>query len=153
MGFTTHPVFEVPAVAFTLCAFVGKCGGGLLMDGFGLRRVALLSVLLACVCHIFGAVHWVVWGLGQVLVNMSMPCTLFLLWHCWPQRPAFSFGLAASALFPGYLLAALTPAGELGRWGLTLVLAFNLVVLLAASRRMNVQKGHRPYTCTIYPVT
>ena len=39
--------------------------------------------------------------MGQFLLNLTMPVTLWLLYLAMPDSPGFAFGLAASALWPG----------------------------------------------------
>lgn len=81
--------------------FAGKAAGGFVCDRLGARKTAWLSIPAAAVCTAFFAA-WPATGLlGQLLLNLTMPVTLWLLYRAMPDQPGFAFGLAASALWPG----------------------------------------------------
>ena len=95
------------ALVMTLCVFAGKTAGGFLCDRIGAGKTAPLSILPAAVLIAFCSA-WAVPSLaGQLLLNLTMPVTLWLLYRAMPESPGFAFGLAASALWPG------TIAGQL----------------------------------------
>ena len=80
----------------------GKCCGGFLAARVGLRRTAVVSLLLASLCYLLGDVG--VMGLTAIfLFNMTMPLTLYLLVEKLPCMPGFSFGLLTFCLFLGFL--------------------------------------------------
>ena len=94
-------------LVLTGCVFAGKTAGGFLCDRVGSERTALLSMVPAAVLVAFCA-RWAVPSLaGQLLLNLSMPVTLWLMYRAMPDQPGFSFGLAASALWPGTFLGLL----------------------------------------------
>lgn len=89
--------------AFVMTAFVflGKTAGGFVCDRIGARHSAWLSIPLAAVCIAFFSASMPLSLLGQFLLNLTMPVTLWLLYRLMPDAPGFAFGLAASALWPG----------------------------------------------------
>ena len=89
------------AFVMTFFVFAGKTVGGFLCDRFGAKRSAWISIPLAAVCIAFFNTNMPLSLLGQFLLNLSMPVTLWLLYLLMPDAPAFAFGLAASALWPG----------------------------------------------------
>ncbi|MBR0373944.1 MAG: hypothetical protein IJH91_05415 [Mogibacterium sp.] len=117
--------------------FLGKLCGGFLADREGVRRTAVLSVVLASVLIVFCHTWMAPSILGQFALNLSMPVTLYLIYRLFPDSPGFAFGLAAAALWPGTL------AGKLihltGVWaGLLAVLCFaaGLAAVLITERRL-----------------
>ncbi|MBP5352966.1 MAG: hypothetical protein J6Y91_04295, partial [Alphaproteobacteria bacterium] len=74
------------------------------------------------------------WASVQLIVNLSMPITLYLLYACMPKYPAFSFGLAAFFLVVGLLPTFLhisLPAGCI-----LLLFCVNSAIILYAERRV-----------------
>ncbi len=107
MGFAKPtPFINVAFLPIIISIFVfgGKFIGGFLCDKWGIKRVILCSVPLACFLYFCGPLHYVIWGMAQFLINISMPITLFLLYRCMPNRTGFSFGLAAPFLSQAFLL-------------------------------------------------
>lgn len=96
-------------MAFLMTAFVfaGKFLGGFVCDRIGAKRMAYLTVPLAAVCIAFFSAYAVPSLLGQFLLNLTMPVTLWLLYRAMPDSPGFAFGLAASALWPGTIAGML----------------------------------------------
>lgn len=94
---------ETALDAFLMTAFVfaGKCAGGFVCDRLGAKRSAWLSIPLAAVCVAFFSPSMPLSLAGQLLLNLTMPVTLWLLYRLMPDSPGFAFGLAASALWPG----------------------------------------------------
>ena len=87
-----------------LCVFAGKSLGGILSDRFGICRLAVISIPLAALLILISDRSFATGAAGQFLLNLSMPVTLFLIYRCLPNAPGFSFGLAASVLWPGTLI-------------------------------------------------
>ncbi len=105
----SFPWKEGPVLTLVLtgCVFSGKTAGGFFCDRVGPERTALLSMVPAAVLVAFCA-RWAVPSMaGQLLLNLSMPVTLWLMYRALPDQPGFSFGLAASALWPGTYLGLL----------------------------------------------
>ena len=95
------------AVATAVFVFAGKTAGGFLCDRTGALKTSAVSILPAAVLTAFAAFSMGGSLLGQFLLNLSMPVTLWLLYRLLPDEPGFAFGLAASALWPGTLLGQL----------------------------------------------
>jgi len=95
--------------AFLLTAAVvgGKILGGVLCDRIGPVKTALFSIPVAAVCTAFFPQTVSLSLLGQLLLNCSMPVTLWLIYRAMPDAPALAFGLAASALWPGTIAGML----------------------------------------------
>jgi FSR family fosmidomycin resistance protein-like MFS transporter len=94
-------------VYIALFVFAGKTAGGFVCDRAGAAKSSLVTVPLAALLTAFCAGSMGLSLLGQFLLNLSMPVTLWLLYKLMPEEPGFSFGLAASALWPGTLLGML----------------------------------------------
>lgn len=101
--------FAVVAAAFAV--MTGKIAGGFAFDRFGAKRVIILSTCLAAPVIALLSDSAAASLAGIICLNMAMPVTLVLLYRCLPRYPGFSFGLAASILFPGSLLGQVTSTG------------------------------------------
>lgn len=118
--------------------FAGKSLGGFVCDRLGPSRTALISVPAAAVLTAFCAA-WAAPALaGQLLLNLTMPVTLWLIYRAMPESPGFAFGLAAAALWPGTL------AGQLisltGAWNSALILvsfAAGLAAIIYAEKKLS----------------
>ncbi len=123
------------AFLMTFFVFAGKAAGGFVFDRLGAARSAWLSVPLAAVCVAFFSASMPLSLLGQLLLNLTMPVTLWLLYRLMPDAPAFSFGLAASALWPGTIAGYFIQLS--GPYLSTLVIlsfCFGIFAILYASR-------------------
>ena len=106
--------------------------------GGAAARTALWSIPLAAALTAF-CFTWAAPSLaGQLLLNLSMPVTLWLIYRAMPDSPGFAFGLAASALWPGSI------AGEMisltGAWRALLVIASfaaGLAAIVYAERKIS----------------
>ena len=97
----------VATLVMTFCVFLGKTGGGLLCDRLGPGKTALFSLPVSAILIAFCAA-WPLPSLaGQLLLNLTMPVTLWLLYRLTPDQPGFAFGVAASALWPGTIAGTL----------------------------------------------
>ena len=95
------------SIATVLCVVFGKAAGGFLCDKLGSKRSAYISIPLAAVLTAFCAAYALPSMAGQLLLNLTMPVTLWLLYRAMPDSPGLAFGLAASALWPGSLLGGM----------------------------------------------
>ena len=74
---------------------------------------------------------------GQLLLNLSMPVTLWLIYRAMPDSPGFAFGLAASALWPGTVAGMLINLS--GAWNSALILvsfAAGLAAIIYAEKSL-----------------
>lgn len=128
----------------TVCAVVlGKCAGGYVCDRLGASKTALLSIPAAALLAAFCGAYMLPSLLGQLLVNLTMPVTLFLIYRAMPDAPGLAFGLAASALWPGTLLGNLIELSGAYRAALVLLcFALGLAAIIYADKaiKMEVQK-------------
>lgn len=95
------------SLLLTLFVFLGKALGGFICDKFGVVKPAIASIAVAAVLTAFFAWSMPLSLIGQLLINLSMPVTLWLMYRHIPQYPGLAFGLAASALWPGTLFGGL----------------------------------------------
>ena len=130
--------------AFLLTAFVfaGKLLGGWICDRLGPAKTGWISILPAAVCIALFSDFAVPALAGQFLLNLTMPVTLWLLYRALPGEPAFAFGLAASALWPGTIAGLLLPvSGAAGSCCMTVSFAFGLFAILYAAKKLGLLKG------------
>ena len=117
--------------------FAGKSLGGYACDRLGPTRTALASVPAAALLTAFCAA-WAAPALaGQLLLNLSMPVTLWLIYRAMPDSPGFAFGLAASALWPGTVAGMLINLS--GAWNRALILvsfAAGLAAIIYAEKSL-----------------
>ena len=135
-GFAVEQPWKVGAFwsLLAVCGvFAGKLLGGFLMDRIGVRKSVLLSLPPAAVLCGFFSMWPATAMVGQLLLNLTMPVTLFLLYWVMRSRPGLSFGLAAAALWPGALAARLITIPDMGK-GSVVCLCFlmGLAAILAA---------------------
>lgn len=129
---------SLTALLLTLSVFAGKCAGGFVCDGLGVRRTAWASILPAALLTAFGT-RWLAPSLlGQYALNLTMPVTLWLLYRAMPNSPGFAFGLAASALWPGTLAGRLMKLTGPALWLCVIVsFAFGLAAILYADKAIH----------------
>lgn len=85
-----------------MAVVLGKMAGGILAARYGMRKVIVLSLVLAGVCYYFDS--YAVFGIAALFFfNMTMPITLYLLVERFKKLPGFAFGLLTFALFLGFL--------------------------------------------------
>ena len=126
------------AFLMTFFVFAGKTAGGFVCDQLGAKRSAWLSIPLAAVCIAFFSASMPLSLLGQLLLNLTMPVTLWLLYRLMPDSPAFAFGLAASALWPGTIAGYFIQLS--GPWLWALVIAsfcFGIFAILYSARYLS----------------
>ena len=133
-------------MAFLMTAFVfaGKALGGFVCDRLSAAKTAWLSIPLAAVCVAFFSAYAVPSLLGQFLLNLTMPVTLWLLYRVMPGEPAFAFGLAASALWPGTIAGMLFQLTGPALWACVIVsFVFGLFAILYAVRHLHTERKER----------
>ncbi len=98
-----------PAV-LVLASALGKAAGGMLADRLGAARASVCSLLIAAVLLLFPA-YPPVGVVAVLLINMTMPVTLWALARVFPGAKGFSFGLLTFALFLGFVPIILGMSG------------------------------------------
>ena len=95
-------------VFVSIIVMVGKAAGGFLSKMWGVRNVFCFSMLLSATTFLMCPWHDVFILTTLLLVNISMPCTLYWALRSVPGREGWAFGLLAMALLPGFLLGHLS---------------------------------------------
>ncbi len=80
---------------------VGKCLGGILSDAYGIRKVGILSTLLAIPFLCFGNKIMIISLIGVMFFSMTMSITLALLASVYKDKPGLAFGFTTIGLFLG----------------------------------------------------
>lgn len=121
----------------TVFVVLGKIAGGFLCDRYGPVRTAVWTIPAASVLVAFFSGYAVPSVIGQFLVNLSMPVTLWLLFRLLPDAPGLAFGLAASALWPGTIAGQMMILTGPALWACVLIsFCFSLVAILYVSRNI-----------------
>ena len=94
-------------VMVSVIVMAGKAAGGFLSKWWGVRNVFCVSLLLSAAVFLMYPWHDAFVVITIFLINLSMPCTLYLATKAVPGREGWTFGLLAMALLPGYLLGYL----------------------------------------------
>lgn len=95
-------------VIVSIVVMVGKGAGGFLSKIWGVRNVFCISMLLSAIAFLMCPRHDVFVLVTLLLVNISMPCTLYLATKAVPGHEGWTFGLLAMALLPGIMLGQLS---------------------------------------------
>lgn len=135
----SFPWKTTSALSLVMVAFVfsGKAAGGFLCDRLGAKKTALLSLPAAAVLIAFGAAWMAPSLLGQFLLNLTMPVTLWLLYRAMPDSPGLAFGLAASALWPGTIAGNLMALSGAALWACILLsFLFGLFAILYSDKKL-----------------
>lgn len=88
-------------------AMAGKMAGGWLACRLGIVRSMAFVIVAAVACFFFRQSGVAVLLLGLLMINCTMPVTLYLANVVLKGREGLAFGLLAAALLPGYLLAVM----------------------------------------------
>lgn len=124
-------------VVMTLFVFGGKSAGGFICDRLGAVRTAYISIPLSALLIAFCSGYMLPSLLGQFLLNLSMPVTLYLMYKAMPDSPGFAFGLAASALWPGTIAGQMFTLTGPALWACVIVsFVFGLLAIIYSERRI-----------------
>lgn len=91
----------IQLIVFFFTMGLGKALGGILSDIFGIKKVAVLSTLLAIPFLCFGDNLMFVSLIGVMLFSMTMAITLGILVSVLKNTPGLAFGLTTIGLFLG----------------------------------------------------
>ena len=80
---------------------IGKALGGILADMFGIRKVAIISVIVALPLILIGDRNMYISLLGVMFFSMTMSVTLAILVSVLPHNPGLAFGYTTIGLFLG----------------------------------------------------
>ena len=80
---------------------VGKCAGGILSDAYGIRKIGIISTLLAIPFLCFGDNIMIISLIGVMMFSMTMSITLGILVSVLKEKPGLAFGLTTIGLFLG----------------------------------------------------
>lgn len=80
---------------------LGKCLGGILSDAFGIRKVGIISTLLAIPFLCFGNEYMLISLIGVMMFSMTMAITLAILVSIYKSKPGLAFGFTTIGLFLG----------------------------------------------------
>lgn len=107
VGKIIHYDFEMNITFIALLGIAsafGKFIGGLLKDIFGSLKVIFVSLVLCGIILLLLDHIFILMFIGTILINISMPITLFELNKINPGHEGLNFGLLAASLFPGVAL-------------------------------------------------
>lgn len=80
---------------------LGKALGGILSDAFGIRKMAVISTLVAIPFLYFGENIMIISLIGVMFFSMTMSITLAILVSVLKKAPGLAFGLTTIGLFLG----------------------------------------------------
>ncbi len=112
LGKIIHFDFEISltlVVLFSCLGALGKLIGGFIRDKFGSLITIITSMGICCIILIFFSNSVVLMSIGMVLINISMPISLYELNKLNQGHEGFNFGILASVLFPGVFLGIIYP--------------------------------------------
>jgi len=92
----------VLAVILSVFITAGKAAGGILADRLGRKTIGVSALLISAPLLAFFHSNIVASLIGIFIFNMTMPLTMTAIYDKMPEYPAFSFGIAAMALIPGF---------------------------------------------------
>jgi len=135
-------------IALVFAAVFGKTGGGFISDGFGAMKTAGVALGAAAVLLLFPGVP-VAGVVAVLLINISMPVTLWYMAGAFPGAKGFSFGLLTFGLFLGFLPVYFGAASPPWLFPATAAVSFALLVFALKKiesyrHRVYPQPGRRP---------
>lgn len=107
------------ALAAVLVVVFGKAAGGFLAARIGMRRALIYTLAASAICLLIGQ-HMFPGLMGLLLLNMTMPMTLYLLAREFKALPGCMFGILTFALFVGFLPTYFTNGRGLSSLGMHL---------------------------------
>lgn len=112
LGKIIHFDFEMTltlVVLFPCFGALGKLIGGFIRDKFGSLITVIISMSLCCIILIFFSNSIILMLIGMILINISMPISLYELNKLNQGHEGFNFGILAAVLFPGVFLGIIYP--------------------------------------------
>ena len=124
-------------LAIILSVFIsaGKAAGGILADRLGRKTTGVPALLISAPLLAFFHSNIVVSLIGIFIFNMTMPLTMTAIYDKMPEYPAFSFGIAAMALIPGFYAGGAVDINRTALSSMIIVAAIVLYFSLSLSKR------------------
>lgn len=117
---------------------LGKIGGGVLADKYGLMKIGVGGLIVSLPLLSFFPHIPLLGILGTLVLNFTMPITLIALLNVLPDNKGLSFGLSTTALFIGSLPVILGYTGWIeSSWSVFSLIFLASVLLFAAFYLMN----------------
>lgn len=116
LGKIIHFEFEMNLILIILFPCFGAFGkfvGGFIRDKFGSLKTVVISMSLCCIILIFFAKSIILMMLVMVLINISMPISLYELNQLNQKHEGLNFGILAAVLFPGVFLGIIYPYNDI----------------------------------------
>ena len=126
-GYEPSPLYVLLAA---LAAALGKAAGGFLADTPGIGTVAAFCLPVSACLLAFGAEVPVLYLIGLVLFNTSMPVTLWLSFAALPRLRNTAFGMMACFLMLGSVIAM---AVSVPAWASFVLVLLSGAAIIAAS--------------------
>lgn len=102
-----YPVYGLEGknkiIILAVTMFCAKFVGGIVADRFGIKKITVISQVLAAICLIAGQ-STIMGCMGIFLLNIPMAVTLAALSDCLPENTGLAFGMAPLFLFTGMIL-------------------------------------------------
>ncbi len=139
MGFMPLTDFEkTPLILLmiTIGVFLGKFLGGFLCDKYGIKKIVYVSTSCVLLLFLFSFSNPYLWAIVQMIINLSMPITLYLMYKSMPKYPAFSFGLSASCLVIGFVIALLLSNIDIPKACFLILFMLNSIIILYTTRKI-----------------
>lgn len=139
MGFMPLTEFEkTPLILLmiTMGVFWGKIWGGFLCDKYGIKKVVYISTSCVLPLFLFSFSNPYLWAIVQMIINLSMPITLYLMYKSMPKYPAFSFGLSAACLVIGFVIALLLSDTDIPKACFLILFMLNSIIILYTTRKI-----------------
>lgn len=90
-----------------LASTIGKCIGGFIRDKIGSLLTIIISMVSSVILLLFFQNIYLLIFIGIIMINISMPITLYELNRINEQNEGFNFGLLAAILFIGVTVGSL----------------------------------------------
>lgn len=110
LGKIIHFDFSLNTTLIMLIAVfssLGKMLGGFIRDILGSLKTITICMIIAIFLLIFGSKIEALMLTSMLLINISMPITLYELNKVLPNKEGLSFGILAGVLFPGVAIGLL----------------------------------------------
>ena len=132
---------EGAALAILLSIFIsfGKAAGGILADKIGRKTIGVLALLISAPLLAFLHSNIVVSLIGIFIFNMTMPLTMTAIYDKMPEYPAFSFGIAAMALIPGFYAGGIIDINRIVLLSVIIIAAIILYISLSLPKKGGVK--------------